>query len=162
MFFRYFKCLLHIWHALKQPFGEFFSLGDQVILADSNLYWLIRIWARFPNSLGQFSCRDSHFLCFLQYLLWDPLEIFFIRYSKVSICIVAELWSSLTTIKFATSLLSHEFCSNSLQLDYEFNPSNEKLGPIFSYGKEHFSSNLSVLLQWSPYSTEEMLLKQVN
>ncbi|KAK3033051.1 hypothetical protein RJ639_035677 [Escallonia herrerae] len=47
-----------------------------------------------------------------------------------------------------------------LQVDYERNAPNGKLEPILPYGEEHFSSNLSVLLQWSPYSTEEMLLKQ--
>ncbi|KAI8019781.1 Protein MICRORCHIDIA 6 [Camellia lanceoleosa] len=45
-------------------------------------------------------------------------------------------------------------------VDYEFNESTTKLEPILSYGKEHFSSNLSVLLQWSPYPTEEIMLKQ--
>ncbi|XP_028118744.1 protein MICRORCHIDIA 6-like isoform X1 [Camellia sinensis] len=45
-------------------------------------------------------------------------------------------------------------------VDYEFNESTTKLEPILSYGKEHFSSNLSVLLQWSPYLTEEIMLKQ--
>ncbi|XP_058180330.1 protein MICRORCHIDIA 6-like isoform X3 [Rhododendron vialii] len=71
------------------------------------------------------------------------------------------------TVSQSVGLLSYTFLRQSGHdrivvplLDYEFNPSTEKLGPIFSYGKEHFSSNLSVLLQWSPYSTEEMLLKQ--
>ncbi|CAL5325694.1 unnamed protein product [Camellia sinensis] len=45
-------------------------------------------------------------------------------------------------------------------VDYEFNESTTKLEPILSYGQEHFSSNLSVLLQWSPYPTEEIMLKQ--
>ncbi|CAL5370524.1 unnamed protein product [Camellia sinensis] len=45
-------------------------------------------------------------------------------------------------------------------VDYELNESTTKLEPILSYGKEHFSSNLSVLLQWSPYLTEEIMLKQ--
>ncbi|CAL5325693.1 unnamed protein product [Camellia sinensis] len=45
-------------------------------------------------------------------------------------------------------------------VDYGFNESTTKLEPILSYGQEHFSSNLSVLLQWSPYPTEEIMLKQ--
>ncbi|XP_075665571.1 protein MICRORCHIDIA 6-like [Castanea sativa] len=44
---------------------------------------------------------------------------------------------------------------------YEFNSSSGTFGPVISCGKEYFSSNLSMLLQWSPYSTEEELLKQV-
>ncbi|THF97055.1 hypothetical protein TEA_020479 [Camellia sinensis var. sinensis] len=46
-------------------------------------------------------------------------------------------------------------------VDYGFNESTTKLEPILSYGQEHFSSNLSVLLQWSPYLTEEIMLKQL-
>ncbi|KAA8530215.1 hypothetical protein F0562_004924 [Nyssa sinensis] len=45
-------------------------------------------------------------------------------------------------------------------VDYEFNASTRNFGPMLPHGKEHFSSNLSVLLNWSPYSTEEMLLNQ--
>jgi len=47
-------------------------------------------------------------------------------------------------------------------VDYELNASTEKLEPILSHGEAHFSANLSVLLQWSPYSTEEMLMQQVS
>ncbi|THF97070.1 hypothetical protein TEA_020494 [Camellia sinensis var. sinensis] len=47
------------------------------------------------------------------------------------------------------------------KVDYGFNESTTKLEPILSYGQEHFSSNLSVLLQWSPYPTEEIMLKQL-
>ncbi|PSS35237.1 Protein MICRORCHIDIA like [Actinidia chinensis var. chinensis] len=67
----------------------------------------------------------------------------------------------------SVGLLSYTFLRQTGQdrivvplVDYEFNLSTGKLRPIFSLGKDHFSSNLSVLLQWSPYSTEEMLLKQ--
>ncbi|KAG8635011.1 protein MICRORCHIDIA 6 isoform X2 [Manihot esculenta] len=45
-------------------------------------------------------------------------------------------------------------------VDYEFNSSTESFGPIFHHGMEHFSSNLTMLLQWSPYSTEDEFLKQ--
>ncbi|KAK9278507.1 hypothetical protein L1049_028074 [Liquidambar formosana] len=45
-------------------------------------------------------------------------------------------------------------------VDYEFNTSTSTLEPLCQFGREHFTSNLSVLLQWSPYSTEAELLKQ--
>ncbi|PSR89570.1 Protein MICRORCHIDIA like, partial [Actinidia chinensis var. chinensis] len=45
-------------------------------------------------------------------------------------------------------------------LDYEFNASTGTMEALARYNKEHFKSNLSVLLQWSPYSTEAELLKQ--
>ncbi|XP_059443447.1 protein MICRORCHIDIA 6-like isoform X3 [Corylus avellana] len=43
-------------------------------------------------------------------------------------------------------------------VDYEFNASTGALDIL--HGKEHFMSNLSMLLQWSPFSTEAELLKQ--
>ncbi|KAJ9683404.1 hypothetical protein PVL29_019125 [Vitis rotundifolia] len=45
-------------------------------------------------------------------------------------------------------------------VDYEFNALTWKYGPILLHGKKHFSLNLSMLLQWSPYSTEDELLLQ--
>ncbi|KAK6920674.1 Morc, S5 domain 2-like [Dillenia turbinata] len=45
-------------------------------------------------------------------------------------------------------------------VDYKFNSSSEKYEPLYLYSREHFMSNLSILLQWSPYSTEVELLKQ--
>ncbi|KAM1918824.1 hypothetical protein FF1_023409 [Malus domestica] len=45
-------------------------------------------------------------------------------------------------------------------VDYEFDSSARTFGPIILHDKDHFSSNLTMLLQWSPYSTEEELLKQ--
>jgi hypothetical protein len=47
-----------------------------------------------------------------------------------------------------------------LQVDYEFNASTGALDIL--HGKEHFMPNLSMLLQWSPFSTEAELLKQVS
>lgn len=41
---------------------------------------------------------------------------------------------------------------------YEYNTSTGKLEIL--HGKDHFMSNISILLQWSPYSTEAELLKQ--
>lgn len=43
-------------------------------------------------------------------------------------------------------------------VDYELNVSSGTLDVL--HGKEHFASNISILLQWSPYSTEAELLKQ--
>ncbi|KAK8546517.1 hypothetical protein V6N12_027297 [Hibiscus sabdariffa] len=43
-------------------------------------------------------------------------------------------------------------------VDYELNSSSGMLDVL--HGREHFVSNLSILLQWSPYSTEAELLKQ--
>ncbi|KAK2663722.1 hypothetical protein Ddye_002296 [Dipteronia dyeriana] len=43
-------------------------------------------------------------------------------------------------------------------VDYEFNTATETFNVL--HGKEHFTSNLSMLLEWSPYSTESELLKQ--
>ncbi|KAK0587848.1 hypothetical protein LWI29_029942 [Acer saccharum] len=43
-------------------------------------------------------------------------------------------------------------------VDYEFNTATETFNVL--HGREHFTSNLSLLLEWSPYSTESELLKQ--
>ncbi|OMO59218.1 hypothetical protein CCACVL1_24991 [Corchorus capsularis] len=45
-------------------------------------------------------------------------------------------------------------------VDYEFKSSTNTFGPILEHGKEQFASNLSMLLKWSPYGTEEELLQQ--
>ncbi|XP_058004605.1 protein MICRORCHIDIA 6 isoform X2 [Hevea brasiliensis] len=45
-------------------------------------------------------------------------------------------------------------------VDYEFNTTTGNLEISHRCGKEHFMSNLSMILQWSPYSTEVELLKQ--
>ncbi|PRQ57649.1 hypothetical protein RchiOBHm_Chr1g0350641 [Rosa chinensis] len=49
---------------------------------------------------------------------------------------------------------------NCLYVDYKFNPTTETLDIM--HGREHFMSNLYLLLQWSQYSTEAELLKQFN
>uniref|UniRef100_A0A5B6Z0S5 Morc S5 domain-containing protein n=1 Tax=Davidia involucrata TaxID=16924 RepID=A0A5B6Z0S5_DAVIN len=71
------------------------------------------------------------------------------------------------TLTQSVGLLSYTFLTQTghdrivvPMVDYEFNASTRNWGPMLPHGKEHFSSNLSVLLQWSTYSTEEMLLKQ--
>ncbi|GMY14879.1 protein MICRORCHIDIA 6 isoform X1 [Fagus crenata] len=62
-------------------------------------------------------------------------------------------------------LLSYTFLSRTghdrivvPMVDYQFNTSTGTLEIL--HGREHFVSNLSMLLQWSPYSTEADLLKQ--
>ncbi|KAI4336179.1 hypothetical protein L6164_014737 [Bauhinia variegata] len=62
-------------------------------------------------------------------------------------------------------LLSYSFLMQTLldrivvpMVNYEFNTSTRSLD--FLHGKAHFMSNLSKLLQWSPYSSEAELLKQ--
>ncbi|KAK1373201.1 Protein MICRORCHIDIA like [Heracleum sosnowskyi] len=45
-------------------------------------------------------------------------------------------------------------------VDYELNTSTSTLGYLQSQSKENYICNLSILLQWSPYSTEKELLKQ--
>ncbi|OMO67568.1 hypothetical protein COLO4_30094 [Corchorus olitorius] len=48
--------------------------------------------------------------------------------------------------------------SHLTRIDYELNVSSGTLDVL--HGREHFESNLSILLKWSPYSTEAELLKQ--
>ncbi|KAK7849191.1 protein microrchidia 6 [Quercus suber] len=64
-------------------------------------------------------------------------------------------------------LLSYTFLSRTghdrivvPMVDYQFNTSTGTLEIL--HGKEHFMSNLSMLLQWSPYSSEADLLKEVD
>ncbi|KAE9467410.1 hypothetical protein C3L33_00678, partial [Rhododendron williamsianum] len=45
-------------------------------------------------------------------------------------------------------------------VDYEFNASTGTFEALDLYDEEHFMFNLSMLLKWSPYSTEAELLKQ--
>ena len=49
-----------------------------------------------------------------------------------------------------------------MQVDYELNTITGNMEIAHRYDKEYFMSNLSMLLQWSPYSTEAELLKQVS
>jgi hypothetical protein len=64
-------------------------------------------------------------------------------------------------------LLSYTFLRQSHQdrivvplVDYELNPSSGEYEPMLAHGSAQFSSNMSVMLQWSPFSTEEALLSQ--
>lgn len=49
-----------------------------------------------------------------------------------------------------------------LQVDYEFNISSRTYQPLMPHGFQQYFSNLTMMLKWSPYSTEEELLKQVS
>ncbi|KAM0826193.1 hypothetical protein ACQ4PT_069044 [Festuca glaucescens] len=67
----------------------------------------------------------------------------------------------------SVGLLSYTFltrtgCNDILVpvVDYEFDPSSCTSKRIMDRGEKHFSSNLSTLLRWSPFSTEEELLNQ--
>ncbi|XP_039144137.1 protein MICRORCHIDIA 6-like isoform X1 [Dioscorea cayenensis subsp. rotundata] len=45
-------------------------------------------------------------------------------------------------------------------VDYKFDPVTGEYGMLACYSQKKFTSNLSLLLKWSPYSTEGELLKQ--
>ncbi|KAK6256443.1 hypothetical protein SCA6_017748 [Theobroma cacao] len=64
-------------------------------------------------------------------------------------------------INMHISWLTKENGGLDLEVDYEYNSSTKAFGPIPEHAKEHFASNLSTLLMWSPYSTEEELLNQI-
>ncbi|WCJ36098.1 Histidine kinase- DNA gyrase B- and HSP90-like ATPase family protein [Euphorbia peplus] len=72
-----------------------------------------------------------------------------------------------STLTQSIGLLSYTFLSRSgydrivvPMVDYEFNNITGEFEIHHRSGKEHYMSNLSMLLQWSPYSTEEELLQQ--
>lgn len=48
------------------------------------------------------------------------------------------------------------------QVDYELNTSTDTMDFLQWQSKENYMHNLSILLEWSPYSTEIELLKQVS
>ncbi|VAI85794.1 unnamed protein product [Triticum turgidum subsp. durum] len=67
----------------------------------------------------------------------------------------------------SVGLLSYTFlkgtgCNDILVpvVDYEFDPSSRNFKRIMDHGEKHFSSNLSTLLRWSQFSTEDDLLNQ--
>ncbi|PWA76152.1 Histidine kinase-like ATPase, ATP-binding domain-containing protein [Artemisia annua] len=66
-------------------------------------------------------------------------------------------------------LLSYTFLTQSgydrivvPMVHYKYNTMTHKFQSLQPASEEHSNSNLSVLLQWSPYSTEEELLEQCN
>ncbi|KAJ4712371.1 protein MICRORCHIDIA 6 [Melia azedarach] len=69
------------------------------------------------------------------------------------------------TLTQSIGLLSYTFLTQTghdrivvPMVDYEFDASTGKLNAL--HGREHFTLNLSLLVQWSPYSSEAELLKQ--
>ncbi|XP_010678802.2 protein MICRORCHIDIA 6 isoform X1 [Beta vulgaris subsp. vulgaris] len=71
------------------------------------------------------------------------------------------------TLTQSIGLLSYTYLSRTGQdrivvpmVDYEYDMSTDTFKPLNRYGEEHFQSNLSIILQWSPYQTEAKLMKQ--
>lgn len=67
----------------------------------------------------------------------------------------------------SVGLLSYTFlmrsnCNDTFvpAIDYELDASSSNFKRIMDCGEKHFSSNLSILLRWSPFSTEDELLNQ--
>ncbi|KAF5190524.1 Microrchidia-like protein [Thalictrum thalictroides] len=81
--------------------------------------------------------------------------------------IVFSRHTSKRTLTQSVGLLSYTFLRQTghdrivvPMVDYEFEASTGKIRNLSSNSAEHISANLSMLLQWSPYGTEEELLKQ--
>ncbi|XP_010936621.2 protein MICRORCHIDIA 6 isoform X2 [Elaeis guineensis] len=69
----------------------------------------------------------------------------------------------------SVGLLSYTFlrqtgCSDIVVplVDYKFDPSSGVFKRLFRHGQKQFSSNLFMLLRWSPFATEDELLKHFN
>ena len=62
----------------------------------------------------------------------------------------------------ATSIIYFPPPLSPFQVDYEFDASSSTFKRIMNCGEKQFSSNLSTLLRWSPFSTEGELLNQVS
>lgn len=72
------------------------------------------------------------------------------------------------TLTQSIGLLSYTYLSQTgldrivvPMVDYEYNMSTDTFEPLYRYGREHFQSNISIILQWSPYATEAELMKQL-
>ncbi|PIA61815.1 hypothetical protein AQUCO_00200068v1 [Aquilegia coerulea] len=81
--------------------------------------------------------------------------------------IVFSRHASKRTLTQSVGLLSYTFLRQTghdrivvPMVDYEFEASTGKLRNLSSNSAEPVSANLSMILQWSPYGTEEELLKQ--
>lgn len=48
-----------------------------------------------------------------------------------------------------------------MQADYEFDKLTDSFKRLYRHDEKHFSSNLSTILEWSPFNTEDKLLAQV-
>lgn len=84
------------------------------------------------------------------------LPFFYVR--KYSFLLFCYLYNRLTAFWASWNVLK-DFAL--LQVDYKFDPVTGEYGMLACYSQKKFTSNLSLLLKWSPYSTEGELLKQV-
>uniref|UniRef100_A0A803MG24 Morc S5 domain-containing protein n=1 Tax=Chenopodium quinoa TaxID=63459 RepID=A0A803MG24_CHEQI len=71
------------------------------------------------------------------------------------------------TLTQSIGLLSYTYLSRTgldrivvPMVDYEYNMSTDTFNPLYRHGEEYFKSNLSIILQWSPYQTDAKLMKQ--
>uniref|UniRef100_A0A803L8J9 Morc S5 domain-containing protein n=1 Tax=Chenopodium quinoa TaxID=63459 RepID=A0A803L8J9_CHEQI len=71
------------------------------------------------------------------------------------------------TLTQSIGLLSYTYLSRTgldrivvPMVDYEYNMSTDTFNPLCRHGEEYFKSNLSIILQWSPYQNEAKLMKQ--
>ncbi|CAO2826394.1 unnamed protein product [Amaranthus hypochondriacus] len=71
------------------------------------------------------------------------------------------------TLTQSIGLLSYTYLSRTgldrivvPMVDYEYNVLTDTFEPLHRYGGEYFKSNLSIILQWSPYQSEDELMKQ--
>ncbi|XP_057516291.1 protein MICRORCHIDIA 6-like isoform X5 [Amaranthus tricolor] len=71
------------------------------------------------------------------------------------------------TLTQSIGLLSYTYLSRTgldrivvPMVDYEYNVSTNTFQPLHRHNEEYIKSNLSVILQWSPYQTEVELMKQ--
>lgn len=54
-----------------------------------------------------------------------------------------------------------DFVVGLFQVDYEFDSQSGSLKRLIRINEKQFSSNLSILLKWSPFASEDELCKQV-
>jgi hypothetical protein len=76
------------------------------------------------------------------------------------LCIVCIYFQLINLSILKSLVVSIDIANQScqFQVNYEFNTSTGSLDML--NGKEHFIENLSLLLRWSPYSSETDLLKK--
>ncbi|KAG6513961.1 hypothetical protein ZIOFF_024298 [Zingiber officinale] len=61
---------------------------------------------------------------------------------------------------FSTKNASLIGIHNFMQADYEFDELTNSFKRLYRHDEKHFSSNLSTILEWSPFNTEDKLLAQ--
>ncbi|KAG6510237.1 hypothetical protein ZIOFF_028246 [Zingiber officinale] len=61
---------------------------------------------------------------------------------------------------FSTKNASLIGVHNFMQADYEFDELTNSFKRLYRHDEKHFSSNLSTILEWSPFDTEDKLLAQ--